>query len=108
MRDRDTDMPGEMRPSQRCVVYDARSGRVVHIHDIVADGDDIVDGAALREAALDQAPQFRARGYAVAEVPAEMIGKVVSYRVDPATCEVRSLRGGDRSIFRQAGRPEER
>ena len=96
-------IPGELQPTHRCVVYNTKSGKVVHIHDFVG-ADEVgksIDAAALREAAMAAEPRFKARDFAVVEVPTELINRTANYRVDPETLEVSSYESESNPLARR-------
>ncbi len=85
-----TDLPFDSSPTQTCVVYDQRTGRVVHVHDFVpAEPGGSSAPSEMRAAALDATSSLAEKQYlAIAEVPEDLLGSEGAYRVNAETGKV--------------------
>ena len=81
------DVPGPAIETQACVVYDKRTGAVVHTHTFVpAEPGAEREPGALVEAALEAVADYADREYLEAKVvPPSAFVPGASYRVDPET-----------------------
>lgn len=85
------DMPGPATETQACVVYDTRTGAVVHTHTFVpGEPGGRMDTSTLADAALEAVAGRTDREYlAVKEVPPEAFEPGSAYRVEPETGTIR-------------------
>jgi hypothetical protein len=79
------DVPGQAIETQACVVYDKRTGAVVHTHTFVpAEPGSREEPSALVKAALEAVGDHADREHLVAKmVPPSAFTPGASYRVDP-------------------------
>ncbi|MFE6834127.1 hypothetical protein ACFVFI_04690 [Streptomyces sp. NPDC057705] len=89
-----SEISGPITETQACVVYDTRTGTVVHTHTFVpAEPGGRMAPDALVDAALEAAAGRADREYLAAkEVPPEAFEPGSDYRMDPETGAVRSER----------------
>ncbi|MET9434874.1 hypothetical protein [Streptomyces sp. NPDC006551] len=105
-----SEMPGLADETQACVVYDTRTGTVVHTHSFVpAEPGGRMDPDKLIDAALEAVADHADREYLAAkEVPPEAFEPGSDYRMDPETGAIRpdrpaAVRPADRKAQREGG-----
>ncbi len=85
-----TELPFDSSPTQTCVVYDQRTGRVVHVHDFIpAEPGGSAAPSEMRAAALEATGSVVEQQYlAVAEVPEDLLDSKGACRVNAETGKV--------------------
>lgn len=105
-----SEMPGQSNETQACVVYDTRTGAVVHTHSFVpAEPGGRMDPDTLIDAALEAVTGHADREYLAAkEVPPEAFEPGSDYRLDLETGAIwperaAAVRPADRKAQREGG-----
>lgn len=85
--------PGQLIPSQACVVYDQTDGRIVHIHEFVpATPGGSCPSEELHATAMDMASRLcGTESLAIVDAPDELVrGPRTAWRVDLSTREIKA------------------